>query len=162
MLLNAVGNSCGKQRSWVTLHCSRCTHKMDELPRWISAGNIEKIKTILSEDPSMFCTRHYCSYYSYYSYNTADHVWQCEKQWASVRNLQFVPSKKHLLQKWSLERRSRRVYTLTIFSYQWIHQEEGILHSRFALFVSPDPAEWRYFLALCSHSARHVFCLFSR
>ena len=38
----------------LTDHPERCNHKMDDLPRWISAGNIEKIRTILSEDPGMF------------------------------------------------------------------------------------------------------------
>lgn len=32
----------------------RCTHRMHTLPRWLDAGRIEVIKTILSEDPAMF------------------------------------------------------------------------------------------------------------
>lgn len=38
----------------LTDHPEKCNHKMDDLPRWISAGNIEKVRTILSEDPGMF------------------------------------------------------------------------------------------------------------
>ena len=33
---------------------TRCTHKLHELPRWLSANKVEIIKEMLAEDPAMF------------------------------------------------------------------------------------------------------------
>jgi hypothetical protein len=37
-----------------TEHPERCTHKLHELPRWLSAHKVDMIKNMLNEDPSMF------------------------------------------------------------------------------------------------------------
>ena len=39
-------------------HPEKCTHKMAEMPRWISSAKMEKVKTLLADDPvrdAMLC-----------------------------------------------------------------------------------------------------------
>lgn len=50
-LFNQIQFSLVCEKCMTTDFPERCTHKLDDLPQWISASNIEKIRTILADDP---------------------------------------------------------------------------------------------------------------
>ena len=38
-------------------HPENCTHKLAEMPRWLSSAKMEVVKSLLSEDPAMLVRR---------------------------------------------------------------------------------------------------------
>jgi hypothetical protein len=46
--INLVCDECAK-----TDHPEKCTHKTNELPRWLSSDNVEMIKLMLQDDPEL-------------------------------------------------------------------------------------------------------------
>lgn len=38
-----------------TEHPERCTHKLAEMPRWLSSQKLEIIKALLADDPALLC-----------------------------------------------------------------------------------------------------------
>jgi len=48
-----VADECMK-----TEHPELCTHKLNEMPRWLSSNKMETVKALLSDDPAMLCETH--------------------------------------------------------------------------------------------------------
>lgn len=44
-----------------TEHPELCTHKLNEMPRWLSSNKMETVKALLSDDPAMLCDTHICT-----------------------------------------------------------------------------------------------------
>lgn len=53
-LFNCIQFSLVCSECMKTDHPERCTHKLHELPRWLSAAKIEVIREMLNDDPAMF------------------------------------------------------------------------------------------------------------
>lgn len=70
---HTLATDCSNARLPLCTDPERCTHKMSEVPRWISSKKVEIVRTLLSEDPAMLyahrqrSNRRVCAYNTHYS-----------------------------------------------------------------------------------------------